>query len=83
MTNQTVLATANVQKSLNGQKNINGMLCQVDWMLIEALKRVATALEQRGDNVAALKELLTHTDQLSAKVANEDPPGCNPRNRTS
>ena len=65
-----------------GQKKINGMLCEVDWMLVGALNQIATILESRGDNVTALRAWLKRTDDHSAKVANEDPPGCLPRVRS-
>ena len=65
-----------------GQKKINGMLCEVDWMLVGALNQIATILENRGDNVAALRAWLKKTDDHSEKVANENPPGCTPRVRS-
>ena len=68
-----------------GQKKINGMLCEVDWMLVGALNQVAAILEKDGENaaaVAALRAWLKRVDAHSEKVANEDPPGCNPRVRT-
>jgi hypothetical protein len=78
----TQLTLPDVNRHLAGQKNINGQLCKVDWMLIEALNQVATALEQRGDKLPALRDLLINADRLSAEVANEDPPGCNPKKRS-
>jgi hypothetical protein len=76
------LTLPEVSAHFAGQKKINGMLCEVDWMLIGALNQVATILENRGDNVAALTAWLKKIDTHSAKVANEDPPGCSPRDRT-
>ena len=65
-----------------GQKNINGMLCEVDWMLVETLKQVATAIETGSTDATMIRAWLTRADQHSEKVANEDPPGCNPKRRT-
>lgn len=66
----------------NGQKKVNGKLCQVDWRLLEALKKVSAELTKLGADVADLNQLIGQTDQLSAEVALENPPGCFPTDRT-
>lgn len=67
-----------------GQKKVNGNLCRVDWRIIEALREVSVMLGQTGANAAAiahLKATIEAADQISDKVAGDDPPGCFPRNR--
>jgi len=76
------LTLPEVSAHFAGQKKINGMLCEVDWMLVEALRQVATAIETGSTDATAIRAWLTHADQHSEKVANEDPPGCDPNNRT-
>ena len=63
----------------SGQKNINGMLCGVDWRIIAALREVRNILASSGANVSVLDQKISEADELSAKVALEDPPGCNPQ----
>lgn len=65
------------------QAKINGRLCQVDWRLLQALRIVTTALEKMNADVGELKNFIDEADQISATVAEPDPPGCNPRDRTS
>ena len=65
-----------------GQKKINGKLCRVDWSIVATLREVSSLLEKSGANVSLLNDMISQADQLSAEVANEDPPGCVPKDRT-
>ena len=65
------------------QAKINGRLCQVDWRLLEALRLISTALKSVNANVGQLDQLIQEADRISLTVAEPDPPGCNPRDRTS
>lgn len=68
----------------DGQKKINGKLCQVDWMLIEALRKVSAALKTSVPtaDLSELDSLIEAVDVRSEEVAHEDPPGCDPVIRT-
>jgi len=71
---------------LINQSKINGRLCQVDWRLIQALQELVAALRTTGPNavhVDKAERLINEADEISAKVAIPDPPGCNPRDRTA
>ena len=66
------------------QKQINGRLCQVDWRLIEALRKVVEGLQASGSKTVDFKELfslLEEAEKISGSVAIPDPPGCSPRER--
>jgi hypothetical protein len=74
------------QKAINeGQRDINGALCYVDWHVIRALRALAKALENAGVLTRAqlqdvYKEIKLAYD-VSEKVADIDPPGCGPNFR--
>jgi hypothetical protein len=65
-----------------GQQKINGKLCRVDWLILQALKEASKLLKAEGGNVAQLDATILQADMLSAEVALENPPGCTPRDRT-
>lgn len=64
------------------QKKINGNLCRVDWRIIQALQEVSDIIEKMpGADLAALtslKKSIQEADEISEKVAGDDPPGCVP-----
>ncbi len=69
------------QQEINeGQRNINGALCYVDWHILEALEALINALSRR--NVLSRQELEQINEEFqkayetSPKVAEIDPPGC-------
>lgn len=66
-----------------GQMKINGNLCRVDWLIVEALNEASRLLAAQGADVATLNALITQADKLSEEVALENPPGCNPTDRTA
>ena len=76
-----------LSRSLKGQKEINGKLCQVDWRIIEALRAVQAALSACAgcstNDLTALDKAIKTADTLSEKVAMVDPPGCEPKDRTT
>ena len=87
--NATAVAVAaekdpDVNGSLRGQRKINGKLCQVDWMLIEALRKVSATLKTSAPtaDLTDLDNLIEAADRRSEEVAHEDPPGCQPTGRT-
>ena len=76
------------QEEINaGQQKVNGNLCRVDWRLIQALEKVSDILggipSVDAATVASLNKLIQDADQISEKVAGDDPPGCQPQNRQS
>lgn len=71
------------QQEINeGQKKINGALCQVDWDVIYSIKALLKALKDAGVlNDAQLSKAKKEIDEAhdkSKKVASIDPPGCEP-----
>ena len=71
------------QQQINdGQKRINGALCQVDWDVIYSVKALLKALKDAGVLTAAqlsrAKKLIDEAHSRSATVAAIDPPGCEP-----
>lgn len=74
------------QEQINaGQRTVNGKLCQVDWRLLQALEKVSNILGQipgaNAADIASLNDLIQRADEMSEKVAGDDPPGCDPKNR--
>ena len=71
----------------NGQKKVNGKLCQVDWRLLVALREVRKVLNRQAGlsepDLAMLDRAIKEADDFSAIVAKVDPPGCEPNNRES
>lgn len=67
-----------------GQARINGELCRVDWRIVEALRAVQAALAAcpgcAGVDLTALTNAINAAEEISAKVADIKPPGCNPQN---
>ena len=84
----------NQTDSWEGQKKINGGLCRVDWLLVEALRETSNALAQlaasqsaygaqmAAPDLTALNAWIEKADRISATVADIIPPGCLPRDRT-
>ncbi len=71
------------QQQINdGQKRINGALCQVDWDVIYSVKALLKALKDAGVLTEAqlrrAKKLIDEAHSRSATVAAIDPPGCEP-----
>ena len=64
-----------------GQARINGKLCRVDWLILQALYESSRLLKAEGANIAPLDALIEQADRLSAEVALENPPGCIPTYR--
>lgn len=76
------------QEEINdGQKEINGKLCQVDWRIIVALRAIRTALNRCAgcpeSELAMLDQAIAKIDSMSVTVAKVDPPGCLPEDRTT
>lgn len=68
------------QEEINeGQMDINGQLCRVDWRLIRALREVETAFQGLGANTRQLSAVISEAESISEKVADIVPPGCRPR----
>jgi hypothetical protein len=71
------------QEEINdGQKKINGKLCQVDWRLLAAIREVRDVLNRHAGIAEAellmLDQAIQAADVLGAQVAKVDPPGCEP-----
>ena len=68
------------QKINEGQRDINGALCYVDWHVIKGLKALCKALEDAGVLTHAQLEEVNKEVKLayytSERVADIDPPGC-------
>lgn len=69
------------QKKINdGQRDINGALCYVDWHVIKAVKALVKALEDGNVLTEAqlqeTKKELRRAYYTSERVAEIDPPGC-------
>jgi hypothetical protein len=69
-----------------GQKKVNGQLCRVDWRLIQALRVVYEIFESlkppvRLELLENLKTAIKDADDVSVKVADIRPPGCEPELR--
>ncbi len=69
------------QKKINeGQRDINGALCYVDWHSIKAMKALTKALQQAGvlteTQMHEVKKELKRAYYASERVAEIDPPGC-------
>ena len=66
----------------DGQKQINGALCIVDWKIIEALKTLTDALAATPGvnrvNLDQVNAALADAFRSSAAVAEIVPPGCEP-----
>lgn len=75
------------QEEINdGQQQINGELCRVDWRLTEALREVLAVLTASpgcaGVNLSPLSTAIDNAKAISAKVAEIKPPGCRPTDQT-
>lgn len=71
------------QQQINdGQKKINGALCQVDWDVIYSVKALLKALKDGGvltdAQLSKAKQYIDEAHFRSGKVAAIDPPGCDP-----
>jgi len=69
------------QKKINeGQREINGALCYVDWHAIKAMKALTKALKSAGvltdTQLSEVKKELGLAYYTSENVASIDPPGC-------
>lgn len=69
------------QKKINeGQRDINGALCYVDWHAIKAMKALTKALQNAGvlteTQLHEVKKELKRAYYASERVAEIDPPGC-------
>lgn len=69
------------QKRINeGQRDINGALCYVDWHAIKAIKTLTKALQNAGvlteTQLHEVKKELKRAYYASERVAEIDPPGC-------
>lgn len=67
------------QKKINqGQRDINGALCYVDWHEIKALKALLDELEQKLPqlDLSKARKELHKAYYTSEKVADINPPGC-------
>lgn len=83
--NAALTANNDPQKSINdGQRQINGQLCRVDWMLVEILKLLRVEVAKLPAGAVKLEfdkidKMLTKAYYTSAAVAEIIPPGCEPR----
>jgi hypothetical protein len=70
------------QQFNDGQKKINGALCQVDWDVIYSVKALLKALKDAGvltdAQLSKAKKKIDEAHDRSARVASIDPPGCDP-----
>ena len=68
------------QRINDGQRDINGALCYVDWHVIKAMQTLTAALEDAGVLTGAqlyeVKKELGRAYYTSVRVAEIDPPGC-------
>lgn len=69
------------QKKINeGQRQINGALCYVDWYVIEAFEALIDALVDKNvlsqQELGLVNEAFQKAYYISPKVAEIDPPGC-------
>jgi hypothetical protein len=84
-----------LERVLQGQRQINGKLCQVDWRLLEAIRELRNAVGAISAQLAksadeSLSEVETSPLDLAIDrvwefnqaVAGVDPPGCLPRDPT-
>ena len=78
-------AFTDAQKGINnGQKQINGQLCRVDWMLVEILRLLRVEVAKLPTSAVKLEfdkidKMLTKAYYTSAGVAEIIPPGCEPQ----
>lgn len=68
----------------NGQRKINGQLCRVDWMLIEALRLLRIEMANLPDvgnkaDFSKVDKMLEKAYKTSGAVAGIKPPGCEPQ----
>lgn len=71
------------QEKINqGQKRINGELCQVDWDVIYSIKALMKALKDNNvltdAQLSRAKKEIDEAHDRSKDVASIDPPGCEP-----
>ena len=71
------------QQEINdGQKKINGALCQVDWDVIYSVQELLKVLKDAGvlkdAQLSKAKKAIDEAYYKSARVASIDPPGCEP-----
>jgi|GEM_PF-2880646 len=71
----------NSQHAINdGQRNINGALCYVDWHVIEAFEALRDALANNNvlsqQDLELINEPFDKAYYTSERVAEIDPPGC-------
>jgi hypothetical protein len=69
------------QQAINeGQRNINGGLCYVDWQVIEAFEALRDVLANKNvlsqPDLDLINEAFDKAYYTSAKVAEIVPPGC-------
>lgn len=71
------------QPSINaGQRKINYKLSEVDMKLVQALKSLRDAVQKLSNtttaDIVAANKAISEADELSWKVAEIIPPGCDP-----
>jgi hypothetical protein len=69
-----------------GQQQINGALCRVDWRLIQVLRMIHNIFVELRPHVPPdvldkLERAINDADVVSARVASIKPPGCVPELR--
>ena len=79
----TLLDNLAEQQNVNeGQKRVNGQLCRVDWMLIEAFRSLRIELAKlpgaHSVDFEKIDHFLTRAYHTNGSVAEIRPPGCEP-----
>ena len=77
---QQQACTADQQAINEGQRDINGALCYVDWQIIEAFEALRNALANSNvlspQDLALINAAFDEAYYTSGKVAEIIPPGC-------
>ena len=77
---QQQACTADQQAINDGQRNINGALCYVDWQIIEAFEALRNALANSNvlsqQDLELINEPFDKAYYTSERVAEIIPPGC-------
>jgi hypothetical protein len=74
------------EQMYEGQRQINGALCRVDWKLIQVLRMIHNIFAELRPHIAQdvldkLEKAIKDADKFSGEVAGIKPPGCEPEGR--
>jgi len=80
---EALLGNLAEQQNVNeGQRRVNGQLCRVDWMLVEALRALRVELAKlpaaHSLDFEKIDNFLSRAYQTNGSVAEIRPPGCEP-----